>query len=76
MTATLNTHSLRGPVERAVTVNSNDPAQPVVILTLKADVLVSVNVLPSEYLSLDLEPKALLDMVDALVTTSPDPARP
>jgi hypothetical protein len=56
--ATLNTHSLRGPVERAITVTTNDPDQPTVVLTLKAHVQVSLEVLPTEHVSLDFKPTA------------------
>lgn len=56
--ATIDTKTLRGAVERQITVNSNDPQSRQAFLVLRAEVLGSISVLPSENVSLDVEGRA------------------
>jgi len=44
--ATLDTKKLRGNVGRGITVYTNDPARPKVFLTVRANILASVQILP------------------------------
>jgi hypothetical protein len=46
LTATLDTKKLRGKVGRGITVYTNDPARPKIFLTVKANILASVQILP------------------------------
>lgn len=48
MTATVDTKSLRGKAERTITVKTNDPEKSQFFLTLRAEVVTSVIVLPNE----------------------------
>jgi hypothetical protein len=56
--ATIDSKTLRGAVERQITVNSNDPEKRQAFLVLRAEVLGSVIVLPSENVSLDVDGRA------------------
>jgi len=44
---TVNTHGRAGKLAKSVTVNTNDPEHPVVKLTIKANVIASINLEPS-----------------------------
>ncbi len=46
VTAQLKTENYRGPVEKVITVTSNDPTNPSVSLRLKANIVGSVQILP------------------------------
>ena len=48
----MHTEKLRGALGRSVTVRTNDPARPVVMLTVHANVLASVELFPSESVQL------------------------
>jgi len=57
VTAQLKTEGYRGPVEKAITVRSSDPAKSIVNLRLKANVVGSVDVLPRAYVGLPSAPQ-------------------
>jgi len=57
VTAQVHTESYRGPVEKTITVTSSDSRNPSVILHLKANVVGSVEILPSAYLGFPKPPQ-------------------
>ena len=50
--ATLDTHKLRGSVGRGITVYTDDPRDPSLLLTIRAEVVGGASVLPQESLFL------------------------
>ena len=56
VTAHVKTESFRGPIEKTISVTSNDVTNPMVTLHVKANVVGSVEILPMAYLALPRSP--------------------
>jgi len=54
--AQVHTESYRGPVEKEITVTSDDPTNPVLSLHVKATIVGSIEIFPRAYLTLPAPP--------------------
>jgi hypothetical protein len=56
VTAAVHTESYRGPVEKEITVTSDDPTHPLMSLHIKLNIVGSIDILPRAYMSMPVPP--------------------